>query len=262
MSLHCRIGGLGILGPGLPGWAASAPILAGATPWQGGELALPPPALLPPTERRRTSQPVRLALAAAGEAVAAEPGGTALETIFASSNGDGAILGSILDALLALDGVAISPTQFHNSVHNAPAGYWHIAIGSVAPSLSLGGHDDSFAAGLLAAATAVATRAKPVLLCAYDMPMPPPLDRVRRTETGFAAALVLRPAAGEGAALTLRYRAAPAAWPAPADALDALAAGNPAARSLPLLRALAAGRTATIRLPLLEDAHLELQVAP
>ena len=44
----------------------------------------------------------------------------------------------------------ISPTQFHNSVHNAAAGYWHIAAGSAAPSLSVGGHDGAFAAGLLA----------------------------------------------------------------------------------------------------------------
>ncbi|MEN0077042.1 MAG: beta-ketoacyl synthase chain length factor, partial [Paracraurococcus sp.] len=140
--LRGRIAGIGLLGPGLPGWAASRPILLGEVPWAPAEPLIPPPALLPPTERRRTSLVIRLALAAASEAVAGAPDRAALETVFVSSNGDGAIIGSILAALHEPAGVALSPTQFHNSVHNAPAGYWHIAAGSAAPSLSLGGHDD------------------------------------------------------------------------------------------------------------------------
>jgi hypothetical protein len=168
---------------------------------------------------------------------------------------------AILDALQDPDGVAISPTQFHNSVHNAPAGYWHIAVGSTAPSVSLGGHDFSFASGLLMAVTAVVTRGRPVLLCAYDAPIPPPLALVRPTGMSFAAAFVLRPATAEGTALALRYVARPAEAMPPADALDALALENPAACSLPLLRALAAHREAALQLPLLEDAHLDLRLS-
>ena len=264
--LRCRIAGIGLLGPGLPGWAASRPILLGEVPWTPAEPVIPPPALLPPTERRRTSLVIRLALAAASEAAAGAPDRAALETVFASSNGDGAIIGSILTALHDPAGVALSPTQFHNSVHNAPAGYWHIAVHAAAPSVSLGGHDDSVAAGLLAAATTIAVRRNPVLLCAYDAPMTPPLDAARPTGAPFAAALLLRPSpAGPGtrAALALRYHAEAAPAPAtPADPLDALAAGNPAARALPLLRALAARRPAMIRLPLLADGHVEARLAP
>jgi hypothetical protein len=205
---------------------------------------------------------VRFALAAAAEATEEEPDRAGLETVFACSNGDGAIVSAILETLHDPAGVAISPTQFHNSVHNAAAGYWHIAAGSTAPSVSLGGHDFSFAAGLLMAATAVVTRGRPVLLCAYDTPMPPPLDQVRRTGISFAAALVLRPATAEGTALTLRYVAGPAEPLPVIDALDALVLENPAARSLPLLRELAARRRAILRLPLLKDAHLEAQLSP
>jgi hypothetical protein len=261
--------GASVLGPGLPGWDASEAVLAGAAPYApAAPFAPPPPALLSATERRRTSPAVRLALAAAAEAAAASglpP--EALETVFASSNGDGTVVGAILDALAAPDG-AISPTQFHNSVHNAAAGYWSIAVGSTRPSVSVGGHDHVFAAGLLHAAARAVVAAAPVLLCAYDAPLAEPLARVRRTELPFAAGLVLAPPAPRGparATLALRYVAEPPAPPAPArpdDALDALAAANPAARALPLLRALAGHRSATLVLPMLEDARLEVAVAP
>ncbi len=262
--MKCWIGGLGVLGPGLPGWAASEAMLAGTQPWQMAEAAAAPPSILPPTERRRTGPTVRFALAAAAEATEREPDRGALETVFATSNGDGATIAGILDAMHTPDG-AISPTLFHNSVHNAAAGYWHIAVGSTAPSVSLGGHDGTFAAGLLSAVTGVVARGRAVLLCAYDTPLPPPLAECRPTAFPFATAMVLRPAqvAGTRAALTLRYVAEPLAEPVPpTEGLDALAAGNPAARALPLLRALAARRETLIGLALDETAHLELQVTP
>ena len=46
------------------------------------------------------------------------------------------------------------------------------------------------------------------------------------------------------------------------EGLDALAFGNPAARSLPLLRVLAAKAEAPVRLALTPDSHLELRVSP
>lgn len=258
--MRCFVSGVSVLGPGLPGWAASEPVLAGAAPWVFAEAAAPPPAILAATERRRAGATVRFALAAAMEATEhADRAG--LETVFASANGDGAVIGALMAAMHEPEG-AISPTQFHNSVHNAAAGYWHIAAGSGAPSLSVGGHDGAFAAGLLAAMTTVATSGRPVLLCAYDLPMPPPFDVVRRTDFPFATALLLRPdAAGARAEIALAYRHG-AAPPAGAEGLDALAEGNAAARALPLLRALAGRRAATLELPYLEDARLELRVTP
>ena len=261
--MRCWIGGVAILGPGLPGWAASEAVLAGTRPWQMEDVAPPAPALLPATERRRASASVRFALAAATEATASDSDRSALETVFASGNGDGAVIVSILDALHNAEG-AVSPTQFHNSVHNAAAGYWHISVGSIAASVSVGGHDAAFASGLLTAATAVAARSVSVLLCAYDTPMPPPLAAVRRTDFAFSAGFVLRPApdAASRAALDLRYVASAAPEPVQGDLLDALAAGNAAARTLPLLRALARRGKAMLHLPLCDDAHLELHVTP
>jgi len=261
--MRCWIGGVGVLGPGLPGWADSEAVLAGKRAWDRQEAVAPAPAILPSTERRRTGAAVRFALAAATEATAKEPDRAALETVFASGNGDGATVAAILDAMHEEEGV-ISPTQFHNSVHNAAAGYWHIAVGSTAPSVSLGGHDGAFAAGLLSAVTGVAARGNPVLLCAYDTPLPPPLAAVRPVDFAFAAAMVLRPAPGPGtrAALDIRYVAERLDEGPRGEGLDALAFGNPAARSLPLLRVLAAKAEALVRLALAPDSHLELRVSP
>ena len=262
MTLAVGIGGIGLLGPGLPGWAAAVPVLSGAEAWQPAPLVPPAPAMLPATERRRTGPSVRLALAVAAEAVQ-DSGLPAeeLDTVFASSNGEPQVIVSILDALHAPDG-AISPTQFHNSVHNAAAGYWGIAAGSARGSASLGGHDAVFATGLLQAAAQVAVQRRPVLYVAHDVPMPPPLDRLRATADSFAVALVLTPGAGAHGALTLAVGDAAADDAPLPPGLDALRAANPVARALPLLAALAARRAARLRLALLEDQALEVAVAP
>jgi hypothetical protein len=65
--------GVAVLGPGLPDGRRANPILAGVAPWERTEASAPPPAILGPTERRRTSPAVRFALAAATEATAADP---------------------------------------------------------------------------------------------------------------------------------------------------------------------------------------------
>lgn len=263
MTACAGIAGIGILGPGLSGWAASRAMLAGLTPYEPAPLTPPVPVLLPPTERRRTGPSVRLALAVADEAVRVSgllP--EDLDTVFASSNGESQVIVSILDALHAPDG-AISPTQFHNSVHNAAAGYWGIAAGSARPSVSLGGHDCVFATGLMQAVAQVVTHRVPVLFVAHDVPLPPPLAALRPGEGSFAAALVLVPGAGAVGALTLTYSAeGGAAEPGLPAALDAIRAGNAAARALPLLVALATRRTATLRFALPEAAALEVNVAP
>jgi hypothetical protein len=262
VTLAVGVAGIGLLGPGLPGWAAGAEVLAGRAALDATPLVPPAPAMLPATERRRTGPSVRLALAVAAEAV--QDSGLApeeLDTVFASSNGEGQVITSILQALHT-EGGAISPTQFHNSVHNAAAGYWGIAVGSSRPSVSLGGHDGVFATGLLQAGAQVAAGGRAVLFVAHDVPLPAPLDALRATSAPFAVALVLAP--GVGARGTLRLAPEHGAAPAPdlPGALAALHDANPVARALPLLAALTRSGAATLRLPMLEDARLAVQVAP
>jgi hypothetical protein len=260
VTLAVGVAGIGLLGPGLAGWLQAAPILAGTAPYLAAPLTPPAPTLLPPTERRRTGASVRLALAVAAEAV--QDSGLPpeeLDTVFASSNGEGQVITGILEALHT-EGGAISPTQFHNSVHNAAAGYWGIAVGSSRASVSLGGHDGVFATGLLHAVAQVVALRAPVLLVAHDVPLPAPLDALRVTTDAFAVAFVLVPGAGPRGTLRIAQQAGVADAPALSAGLAALHDANPVARALPLLVALASGAGTALHLPLLEDARLHIEV--
>ena len=261
MTIAVGIAGIGLLAPGLPDWAQAVPVLRGEAPHEDAPLVPPAPALLPATERRRTGPSVRIALAAATQAV--QDSGLPpeeLDTVFASSNGEGQVITGILEALHTPDG-AISPTQFHNSVHNAAAGYWGIAVGSARPSVSLGGHDGVFATGLLHAAAQVRATRAPVLFVAHDVPLPAPLDALRPGTGAVAVALVLSPHAGRHGTIEVAPLAqAPGGRPALPEGLLALHEGNAVARSLPLLALLAAGTAGEVVLPMLDDAGLAVRL--
>ena len=231
---------VGLIAPGLLGWAASRDVLSGASSYVTGELPPYAPELLPPNERRRATPAVRLAFRTAEDAMKGTPLAAAqLATVFGSSDGDTEVMHRINHSL-TLPTRAISPTDFHNSVHNAPAGYWSIAVGSKLPSNSLAAHDATFAATLTEAVAQVAGDGISVLMAVYDTPMPYPLSEKRPLPSTFGVALVLTPEPSERtlAALSIaRGAGAEARWAG--AALEALRAGNPAARSLPLLELLA-----------------------
>ncbi|MEZ5739552.1 MAG: hypothetical protein R3E68_08920 [Burkholderiaceae bacterium] len=71
---------VGLIGPGLAGWADSLAILRGEQGHEMAELRLPAPEGLPPAERRRIGQSVKIALAVAAQAFAGAPVGTAAGT--------------------------------------------------------------------------------------------------------------------------------------------------------------------------------------
>src|SRR5439155_2881941 len=225
----------------------------------------PVPDLLPAAERRRASEAVRWTQAPACEALA--QAGFAQDNIaavFASSSGNPEIVHQICESL-ARPERDVSPTRFHNSVHNTAAGYWAIATGCRAASTSIAAHDGSFAAGLLEAATQCVVEGRPVLLVAYDVPYPEPLLRVRPIALPFAVALVLRPGpeATDLAQVSLAL-AAPsgAATSMGQSPLESLRNANPAARSLPLLQAIAQGQGASLAFDLADRAALMLEIAP
>ena len=259
--LSAFIESIGVLGPGLPDWLRAADVLAGRTPYAHAPAELPPPAGLPPIERRRTGPVVKLALAVGHEAVAASGRDAAtLAAVFTSSGGDGQNCHAICETL-ASDDRQLSPTRFHNSVHNAPAGYWSIATQAMAPSNVLCAHDGSFAAGLLDSLCQVTIDAAPTLLVAYDSAYPEPLNGVRPVFDTFAVALVLAPEAGARtlARIDVALTDAPATTPAHAE-LEALWRGNAAARALPLLEALATPRAASVVLDYLPDTRVQVNI--
>jgi hypothetical protein len=256
--------GVGLCGPGLDGWNNSRPILAGRRTYEPAEPRVPPDGLLPANERRRAVQTVKIALGVGAEAFAAAKRDPAsISTVFASSGGDGATIHDILTVLASSDR-EISPTRFHNSVQNAPAGYWSIATGSRAASSSLCCYDDSFAAGFLEAVVQAVTGEQTVGLIAYDVQYPAPLSQVREIYSAFGVALVLSPLPSAAAFARIQMVLGPradASRLASAE-LEALRQNTPAARSLPLLAALACGAAADVTLNYLDDMALALHVTP
>jgi len=258
MTLAARVLGVGLVGPGLPGWREAREMLAGRAAYAFTPTVIPSPEALPATERRRAGKCVRLALAA-GLAAAAEAAIPARElaAVFASSTGDGENQHAICE-VLASDDRAISPTRFHNSVHNAPAGYWGIATGAMMPTDSVAAFDATFGAGLVEALGRLAADpARPVVLVAYDAPYPEPLYSARPVLDAFGVALVLAGSPsprgplwgkdstaegrGEGLLLTVEITRR-AATSMSDEALERVRSGIPSARSLPLLQLIAQGK--------------------
>ena len=260
-ALSAYVDGVGLLGPGFASWDEGAPVLTGTRALVPQATVLPPPEGLPPAERRRTGGIVKLALAAGHDALRqARVPGAQLPAIFTSSGADGPNCHEICAELTAER--QLSPTRFHNSVHNAAAGYWGIATGSTAAANALCAHDASFAAGLIEALTQVLTERTAVLLIAYDAPYPEPLGALRPIPYAFATALVLSPGAGAATLARIEAHWSDAPPSTIEEPLEALRRSIPAARSLPLLQHLARNTVGTVVLEYLEPLQLAVGVIP
>jgi len=257
--------GVGILGPGLYGWQASQAMLAGTAPYLDAAFVIPPNDLLPSAERRRTGLPVKIALAVGCEAIAhAQRNASELPAVFASSAGDGENMHYIFE-MLATNGREVSPTRFHNSVHNAPAGYWSIATKSMMSSSSLACHDASFVAGLLEAATQALASEHAVVLISYDAPYPQPIHAVRPISAAFGVALVLTGNQTNRSLAELEIgssREGKPITPIAIATLEAMRLSVPAARCLPLLAALAAQTNGQVCLDYVTGNQLDVAVRP
>ncbi len=239
-TLTARIAGIGFWCRGLPAWSAA---LAHA---QGGELPAdapnkPSPQLLAPNERRRAPETVAVALEVALAACAdAQRDPRTLPSVFTSTHGDLAIT-DYMCRQLADEPAGISPIRFHNSVHNAAAGYWTIGAETHAPATALSAFHGSFAQGLLEALTQLATGTDELLLVGYDSQSTGPLGRVSHSQGLLGGALVLTHA-GDGPLLRVTLGTG-GQDRAPAGPLEHHAAGNAMAPMLPLFDALASGAT-------------------
>jgi hypothetical protein len=259
-SLSASVKGVGLLGPGLQDWPTASSVLTGETPYSPRPTVLPAPAALPPAERRRTGIVVRLALAIGFEAVS-RAGATAAElpTVFSSSGGDGYNCHEICEALASQDR-QISPTRFHNSVHNAASGYWSIAAAATAASSVLCAFDASFGAGLLDALTQVLIDRTSVLLLTYDAGYPEPLRATRSIPDAFGVAMVLAPAEAGTPMITASLTNEPAQSMRDPE-LESLRVAIPSARSLPLLAKLARPEPGRVVLDYLEPQRIAIEVS-
>lgn len=250
MSIKVDILGAGIAAPGIPDWNGLRAVLDGGP--LSSERELPRTALLSPRERRRAPATVRLSFAAAEQAcaMAAITPEDRPAAVFSSAMGD-TELADYMCRTLVESPQQLSPTRFHNSVHNAAAGYWSIGTGSSVDVTAVSGWRDSAVAGLIEASTRAATGSGPVLLVVYDDCGQGPLANVWPVHQPFSAALVISAPSTRNrslAHLALSASNSENQHPDLPAALLERMADNPAARLLPLLALVAGTGPAAITL--------------
>lgn len=257
------VDGIALWSPRLPGWNAARRILLGEIPGPDGDAARPSPILLPPNERRRAPDTVALSLEVASQACAqAGIDPATLPSVFTSTHGDLAVT-DYMCSTLASDPALVSPTRFHNSVHNAAAGYWTIATGCRAPYTAVSANEYSFAQGLLEALLQIHETGH-VLLVAYDIEAKGLISTVAPSKGMLGVALVLSRQRSATTKVALSWnisetREAPGASASPRN--SALVAGNAMQACLPMMEALA-GLIDIVTIPLGTGLALHLHVHP
>ncbi|HEV7606659.1 MAG TPA: beta-ketoacyl synthase chain length factor [Steroidobacteraceae bacterium] len=240
------IDGIALWSQQLPGWERARRILSGIEPAPLEPAPRPTPALLPPAERRRAPDTVSVAIAAGVEACAAAGReASSLPSVFTSTHGDLAIT-DYMCAMLASDPALLSPTKFHNSVHNAAAGYWSIATGSTRAYTAITAGAYSFGAGLLETCVQVIAGKEAVLLVAYDIDARGPLSSMVSSRHTLSAGFVIAPGRSPHtvAEFDLRLDAATNVTESRARPDNAaLVAGNAIESCLPFMEALAVAGT-------------------
>ena len=125
--MRVSVDAVGVLAPGLRDWEAARAVLSRQHEYVAAALDTPQPTCLAPAEQRRSSPTVRLAIAVAEHALrqtSLAPPDMAM--VFSSYEAAGLITHQLCEVLAGSR--EVSPTQFHNSVHNAPSGYYSIAM--------------------------------------------------------------------------------------------------------------------------------------
>ncbi len=262
------VDGVSVLGPGIESWDSYRNLLKDESSYDPLVTPDPMPSILPANECRRSSDVVRWSLHVAQEAVQqSQMDPKTMATVFASSGGEVGILHKICQSLESPTPL-VSPTLFHQSVHNAAAGYWSIASSSQRSSTSLACYDSSFAGGLLEAATLLSVNQEDcILFVAYDTPAPFPLHETRPLIAPFAIALVLGKQAlpmslsmldisllSESADKNRTTKLHPL--------LEPMRLGNPAARGLPLLQPIAKNLATSVYLDFLDNLQLQIEHQP
>ncbi|MGR9074236.1 MAG: beta-ketoacyl synthase chain length factor [Gammaproteobacteria bacterium] len=201
------------------------------------EINEPDKSLLPASIRRRTALTTRMAVTAAVKACESAGVDTkSLPSVFASVGGEIRVTDALCRTLPAFDEM-LSPTQFHNSVHNTTAGYWGIMNGCRAPTTAIAAVDDTFAMGLLESWSQLMQNPGNLLLVCYDEDWPqylaPPMGKIP-----FACALVLESRDAGNNDIALARPVIENTPPELEPGLVELIERAPAAACIPLLRAL------------------------
>ena len=260
--MKLQISGIGLWGYGLCNWSDFLAGRANDFECTPDGAPVPSPKSIPARERRRAPLPVKLAIEVIEQAckmASIDP--ETVATVFSSAMGDNDITDYICSTLVGTEKL-LSPTKFHNSVNNAPSGYWSITAKNRAPSGYVCGFKDSVPIALLEAATLCIAENRPVILAIYDVPTKAPLSDICRIEEPFGAAFALDSESRSDAwSVELNFREGKAGRPRlVSDRLQNLCDKNPAAQSLAIFEAIASNEPALLRWPTGNATHLELRL--
>jgi len=251
-----QVRGIGLWTPGFPGLAR----------WLAGECdpaaTRPTAALLQGATGRRATELTRAAVEALAQAARAADADLArVATVWATAHGEHQTSVEILEMLHRGEG-RLSPTRFHNSVHNTAAGYASIATANRAVSTTVSAGPELWATALLEAFCLLAAGEDQVVVVAADEPMRPPFP-ARGARAPLALALWLA-AGGEGASGGMRLEDLRRSEELAAPSHPRFG-GLYVSAGLPLVEALATGRPGRVALELdagQKPPYWGLRVAP
>jgi len=166
-----------------PGYADPAAWCRGAV---FSEADVPPVELLRGSLRRRATSQTRAAVEVLGQVIEkARWDGSQVSTIWGTAHGEHATSIAMFEWMSRGEG-KLSPTQFHNSVHNTAGGYASIAQKNTATSTTLTGAGELVVSGFVEAAGLLQQGREEVALVFFDEPLRPPF-----AVPGMEAALAL-----------------------------------------------------------------------
>lgn len=236
----------------------------------------PKPEIIPANERRRAPLPVRLAVETSSQACDnAGLNPAELGCVFVSGLGD-TQLTDYMCKVLAGENKALSPTKFHNSVHNAAAGYWTISAGCMQAANSIAGFEQSVPLTLMESLIQADAEQRPILMTFYDAPVSPVLKSILKNEHAFSVSVIIAPTSikqeltsklnGELAENTPAHFSATVEpksceWPTRnwVEPLNQCYHTNPVARVLPLIELLACPTNQPVSMPVSIDSTLTIQ---
>ncbi len=236
--------GIGTWGPGFNNWEDLSSLLNGNS-ISVEQPPSPKPEIIPANERRRAPLPVKLAVDVAWQAsqnAGIDP--KKLTCVFASGLGDTEIT-DYMCKVLNTETMQLSPTRFHNSVHNAAAGYWTISTDCMQAANSVAGFEKTVAVTLLEGVSQCIFENKPLLITLFDAPAADILKDLLKNTFPFAAAVVIAPEGapvGEKtfATFEMEITGESQTWPPLAnEKLMPLYQDNPSAKILSLLECVA-----------------------
>ncbi|MCH2185017.1 beta-ketoacyl synthase chain length factor [Myxococcota bacterium] len=167
---------------GIGFWTTGYPSV---TAWTGkkpeAEAQKPEASLLQGPLRRRATPLTRMSVEVMQQALKmAKADAAKTPSVWATAHGEHSTAIGLLDMMLKGEG-KLSPTKFHNSVHNTPSGYASISAKNRSPSTTLTGGAELVASAFCEAGAMVSALNRDVVLVLADEPLMSPFDSPNST---------------------------------------------------------------------------------